>query len=559
MRHRVILAATVLWVVPLLAACASVTGPGASIGASAPAASPGGDEASLTPQRGGVVQTVGPRELLDLHPWLAVGANSVLYLTGGVYDGLVQYDVKPLGDYRQDFKLTGKLAESWEVKDSTTYVFRLRKNVKWHDGAPFTAADVKWSFDFMADPNNKVVRAVVLRTNLGSVTVLDDYTIQLTTKEADVAFLNGLVENAPILPKHLRDRGEDFARVAVGTGPFKVESWDRQQGITYVANKEYWRAGQPYLDKWRISGPLPDDATRIALFATGQNDVLKLLDKRLAESAIPLVKDARMAVFYRDTHGAIDMKQDRPPFNDKRVRRAVHLGIDRPGMIGIITAGEGLISPPGVNPVAKEWAIPQAELEQLPGWRTPKEPDLEEARRLLAAAGYGNGLTFNMSYDTGIPWAPSYTTVIAAQLRKIGITVNIQPMEQAVFQKARNAGDYQTIFGSGGGGSAPGDSFWRTNYRTGGPSNTMPVSDPELDRLIDAQGKEFDTSKRKALYLEIQRLLGREFYMIPTTADPGYLIFQPYLHGWIDNQAGNVGNLNWALVWLDQASAPKGR
>ncbi len=512
-------------------------------------------EAALTPQHGGVIEYLGYRPLEHLNPWTVVGANALYYLSFGVYDPLVNWLYKPFQDYRQAYALNPTLAESWELPNSTTYIFHLRQNVQWHDGAPFTAADVKFSFDYVADPANKSSSATNLKP-IDSLTVLDDHTLQIKTKMPQASFLSSL--QVVILPRHAHDRGDPFEKVAVGTGPFKVQSYDAQKGVTYVANKNYWQPGRPYLDGWKI-GATGDDAGRLAAFIAGQNDVLHINDSRQVASTLPLVKGSRTFTFIRDVTGDMYLKLDKPPFNDLRVRQAVQAAIDRPDMQKTLNATDGLINPPGINALATGWVIPPAELNTLPGWRTPKDRDLQDAKQFLQAAGYGSGgLSFSIAVDQAVDYVGSEATVIAAQLKPLGITVNIQPKESGVYTKDFTSRNYQAVIDATG-SSRPQDSVWQARYHSGGFFNSMPVNDPDLDRMIDAQAQEFDEAKRKAICIDIERRLAREVDMIPLIALTGYYVGQPYLHGWADHMANNTDCADWSAVWFDQSQAPKGR
>ncbi|HTE85790.1 MAG TPA: hypothetical protein VK821_13755, partial [Dehalococcoidia bacterium] len=125
------------------------------------------------------------------------------------------------------------------------------------------------------------------------------------------------------------------------------------------------------------------------------------------------------------------------------------------------------------------------------------------------------------------------------------------------YLKNRTSGDYQALIDPSGGNSSPGDGAWQQVIRSGGFYNKMPINDAELDRLIDAQAQEFDESKRKAMFLQIEHLLLDNVYAIPLTSDPGYLVCQPYLHGWADNMTLNVDDEDWGGTWFDRSTAPK--
>jgi peptide/nickel transport system substrate-binding protein len=514
------------------------------------------DDSALTPQRGGQFRMTGYRPLESLNPWTVAGGNNTFYFTGGVYEALLNYDYRPWQDWRER-KLVPSLAERWEQPDPSTYTLHIRQNVRWHDGQPFTADDVKWAIEFISDPANKLKTSTFFR-NMDSLSLLDTSTIQLKTKAPDVTFLGGLQGETEILPKHVHDRGDAFEKVAVGTGAFKVATYDPEQGVSYVANRDYWQPGRPRLDRWRNLAPT-DEAGRLAAFTAAKNDVLHLTSKRQLGAVLPLVKGARTFTFTREIAGEMYMKLDKPPFNDKRVRQAINMLIDRAEIIKTVDEGDGIMNPPGINAAAKDWAMPQSELQKLPGWRSPKDQDIQEAKQLLEQAGYANGgITFSIASDQVIDYTGADATVIAGQLRKLGITVNLEPQLSVTHDKNVATGNYQSLIEAAA-ITAPGDGVWQGRLRSGGFYNREPINDPELDRLIDAQGQEFDVAKRKDLFLQIQRLLAREVYVIALSAGPCYFVGQPYVHDWTDNYSLNCRCTDWSQLWFDQTTAPKGR
>ncbi len=543
----------------LTAACAPSPGP-APTAPAAPVSVPGAPApvapAEPQPERGGSFQIIGIRDLPHLHPWSNVSPNIQFYLRG-VYQQLLAWDYKPFQDWREEYRLTPSLAERWELKDGSTYTLNLQKGVKWHDGQPFTSRDVQWSFEQLMDPANAYEGRSPLQ-NVASTAVLDDHTLQIVTKTPDVTFLGSLTEHtASIAPQHVLARGDKFEQVAVGTGPFKVESHDRQKGVTYVPNKDYWQPGRPYVDRWKVF-PTQDPAGRTAAFIARQNDVLKLTDKPQVDPIVRAAPQTKSLAFLRDISMGLSFRLDRPPFNDIRVRRAIHLAIDRQAMVQGLTFGAGVFNPPGVNAARKSMAMPKEELEKLPGWRQPKDQDIAEAKRLLAEAGYSDRLSFTVKVDVGNVDGPIQAEAAVAQLQKIGIDAKLAPLESGIFDKTIYTDrDFESYVWSLD-YTAP-ERSWQRDYHSKGSKNVRPINDPELDRLIEGQAREFDENKRKQLILDIQRLLLKELYIAPLITYPGYLLWQPYVHGWIDNQAGQAATMDWSQLWLSVGDLPKDR
>ncbi|MBI2912184.1 MAG: ABC transporter substrate-binding protein [Chloroflexi bacterium] len=546
-----------------LGACApappSPASPPAPAAAPAPAPVPVTGEAARPagpePQRGGVFYLAYPRQI----PHLAVPQNSSPDVQNSLhmaYDTLVDLDFRPFEDWRTHFRVAPALAEKWELKNPTTYVFQIRRGVRWHDGTPFTARDVAWVYDYSRDAKNEAGGRRALQ-DVQEVATPDDHTLQITTRTPQVNFLVALTDNfLSVFPRHVYERGDDPRQVVIGTGAFKLESYDRQKGLVYARNDDYWNKPRPYLDKIHIFTGL-DRAAQTAAFFAKQADAMKVTDKPQLDPILRSAPEAKSAPFLRDIESPITMKLDRPPFNDIRVRRAMHLAIDRQAMIGTLTFGTGIANPPGMNGGRTGWVIPQEELKTLPGWRQPKEQDRAEARRLLAEAGFANGFTFTMLVDKGHTDASSQAEVISAQVREVGINMKIDIVETAVYEKRRGEGDFDAWLGSISRFSP--EKEWNEFFRSGGRLNQFPISDPELDRLIEEQNSEFDEAKRKQMWIDIQRVLLKNQYVVPTITYTNYLIWQSWVGGWVDNFAGQASNLDWGQTWLYPDKVPPGR
>ena len=512
------------------------------------------EPSAIAPQQGGTFQTVGLRPLEHLNPWTqSTPQNATFYLNGSVYDQLVDNAYSPVEDHRFAGKIVPELAERWELNDNTQYTFTMRNNVTWHDGQPLTSADVKWSIEFVADPANKIVSVPNLK-GIESITTPDPGTVQIKLKQPEVDFLTKLVSagRVSILPKHVYDRGDSFEKVSVGTGPFKVESFARDRGVSYTANKEYWKAGMPYADRVRIL-PTADEAGRTAAFFAGQNDLMKAGAKPQAEAVMAQNLQAVLSTFYQESNVEMWFRLDRPPFNDLRVRKAVQMVVDRRAMIGTLTSGDGLMNAPVLNSIYRAWSLPQSEFESLPGWRTPKEPDVARAKQLLAEAGLPN-LSFAMKVDKNNPNWPAVAEMIGEQLRQAGVDAKLQPMESASYNKAIADGDYDSYVA---GGNVVSD--WPAVLHSGGATNNSRMRDPEIDRLVEAQQREFDETKRAETIRTIQRTLIQQAYTVPTVSYAGYLLVQPWVHGFVDNRGANVSNPDWSQLWLETANVPNNR
>jgi len=226
-------------------------------------------------------------------------------------------------------------------------------------------------------------------------------------------------------------------------------------------------------------------------------------------------------------------------------------------MVDTLTFGLGNANPPGMNGARKGgWAISQEELLKLPGYRQPKESDIAEARRLLAEAGHGGGLRAAFAYNSGFTRFPGEAQVVSAQLAKAGIQLTLDPKETAVARKMEQDGDYTMTFAQFDYDPEPDWSNWL--HSKGGLAKSG-IKDAELDRLIDEQYRELDETKRKKMWTDIQRLLLDKLYVIPLVTQVGFIAYQPYVHGWGDNRAGQAVNHTWDNTWLEVGKLPLGR
>jgi len=336
----------------------------------------------------------------------------------------------------------------------------------------------------------------------------------------------------------------------VGTGPMRLKSFDRNEKIVYAAFDDYWK-GRPHLDGI-VAYFVPERQSRLAGFVVKQGDILTVSDKAQYDAAVTQARDAAGEGF-PTTHGyAIYMRVDRPPFNDVRVRRAIHLALNRQDMVKALAFGVGKINPPGVSAVSA-WAIPQEELLKLPGYRLPKDKDIAEAKRLLKDAGYGDGLTFSIQ-AVSVWDNPRIAEVAARQLKEIGVTVKLDFIEAGQYFANQRKGDFQAQL-NGMSSDFIDASLYQYYYSKGG-GNVARIADPELDRLIEAQRKTLDKDKRYKGLRQIQEYLLEKMYVVPTVELGFYWIVHPYVHNLVNSRSTTVMLFRAGDIWLDER-APK--
>lgn len=520
-------------------------------GCGAPAQQP--SEVKSEPQYGGLVRIASPWSPTDVD---VHGRSSNGNFRRFVWQSLLEHERNdPLNDFRIDYNLDPSLAERWEQPTPTTFVFHLRKGVKWHDGPEFTAKDVLYTIDHVLDPKNKYVGAATLE-GIDKVEAPDDYTVRITRRVPAAESLRVLGE-LHMVGRHQEDRGDDFSKVANGTGPMKVTDFSRGARVTLARNDSYWEKGKPYIDKFESIIGL-DRSGQLAAFAARQSDFMIITDRPQFETVRSAVPDLKYYDYAPGYNYGFRFKADQPPYNDVRVRKAFQLALDRTEMRNTIAQGEGVMNGFTAPGFRTGWVSSEADLKSVPGWRQPKEQDLAEARRLLAEAGASN-LRTKIHYDQTNSFYPYMTEVALGQLRKVGIQAEGVPQETGSYSKTVADGAYELVTTGGIGDSQVDRDLKNRFMSTGRDAQAAGLKDPKLDEMIARQDRELDQEKRKALFREIDRYVLDQAYFLPTVSGQYYGVWQPYLHGVYPGFSGQPWVYRTGDLWVDPATGPSER
>ena len=383
------------------------------------------------------------------------------------------------------------LAELWtESPDKLTYEFKLRQGVKFHNGDPFTAEDVKFSFERS--------KATLIREKVKEVKIVDPHTVQFVLKEPWPDFMTyyGTLVSAAgwIVPKNYVEKvgNEGFLQHPVGLGPYKFVSMKPGLELVMEANENYWRK-VPSI-KRIVFQSVPEQTTRLAMLTRGEVDVAYLLDELLARSVqndpkMKLAFSGGIGTFYLDF---LDMWDEKSPWRDPRVRKAASLAIDRAALSEAETLGA---SKPNGSIVLKsmEYALPIA----------PDPYDPKQAKKLLAEAGYPNG------FDAGEvhPWPPYNSTgeAVVSYLGAIGIKARLRTQERAAFYGALGSKKLKGICMCVN--AVPGNASTRLSQVLPKDGGFAYGSWPETDELYAKQLTENDPKKREELLHELQKIL----------------------------------------------------
>ena len=438
-----------------------------------------------------------------------------------------------------------RLCDSYELAaDGRTYTFKLRQGVTWHDGKPFTAEDVKFSYERMLDKATGFWGRSQL-DSIESIQVVDATTLKIVTKAPDADFLGALSNPFPIAPKHVYDAPDGDAamkRQPIGTGPFKFVSFNRETNLKAERNPNFWIKDRPYLDS--VEGVfIGDKSTRASALLAKQLDTVSVFDSREADPIKAASADVVVEKYDQYLVDSYLVNVNRKPFDDKRVRRAIHLAIDRNAINQTLFKGLGT---PYVAPSSPaEWqpkSVTQEELSKLPGYRTPKSLDIDEAKKLLTEAGYPNGFKTKATAVGSNTSNPPQNEAMAGQLANVGIQVELEHPEAGIATKKQETCDFDlfnhTVAGTN---STPTRNY--SFYVTGGSENWCGWSNAELDKLVPQQRSTLDPKARWEIIKKIQTILLDELFTIPSSEAASFMLHQKSVHNW-----RNFGTA-WANPW----------
>ena len=426
-------------------------------------------------------------------------------IAGLIYNGLVKYD--------KDMNIVGDLAESWDISDDGLVItFHLRKGVKWHDGKPFTAKDVLYTYQITVDPKTPTAYAGDF-LKVKKAEVLDDYTFRVTY---DKPFAPSLISwSSAVLPRHLLE-GQDItksslARHPVGTGPYLFKEWLAGQKIVLVSNADYFE-GRPYVDG-HVTRIIPDMATMFLELRARNIDMMGLTPlqytRQTENNLFRQSFDKYRYLAFAYTYLGYNLKH--PFFADKRVRQAISYAINKEEIISGVLLGLGK---PATGPYKPgTWAYN----ENVKTYSY----NPQKARELLRAAGWtktnndgflekdGRPFTFELVTNQGNETRQKCAEIIQRQLKEVGIDVKIRILEWAAFindfiSKRR----FEAVIL---GWTIPLDpdayDVWHSSKTAPEELNFISYKNPEVDALLEKARSTFDQKLRKKYYDRFQEIL----------------------------------------------------
>jgi peptide/nickel transport system substrate-binding protein len=448
-------------------------------------------------------------------------------VTAMCFDGLIGFD--------KEGNLESALAESWEIsQNGKTYKFKLRRDIKWHDGKPFSAEDVKFTFDTILDPGKGIPYRKYFEA-IDKVSVPDGSTVVFELKEPSAPILYRFWVG--IIPKHIWEK-EDLQKSKyniepVGTGPWKLIEWLKMDHVLFEANKDYYK-GRPFIDKI-VMKTIPDASVAFAALERGDVDYFPfggIVGGLPYQQIDPLKTKENLVVntFEVSSTQQLFFRVDEPPFNNLKVRQAVAHAIDREFIIQNMLFGYGNIVHSVVPPTVK-WAYNS---------NVPKyEYDVNKANRLLDEAGYprkSGGERFKTTiYGTPGP-RKTLSEILKQQLRVVGINADLQIADWTTYinqirVERNNHGLWTVILIPKIPDPDEGVLYYHSSAISSGGTNPSMYSNPKLDSIVNDAKFVTDVSVRKKLYYEYQDILATDLPAFPLYLPQGVDIWNKKFTG----------------------------
>ena len=482
------------------------------------------------------------------------GTVSNMAAQGPMYDNLIRRDP------RDGQTIIPDLAHAWDISsDGKTYTFSLRKGVKFHDGADFTAEDVQATFSRIIWPPKGVsMPRTPLFSAVNEIRIIDPHTISFHLGEPrPTAFMLGAFAsgwNIIVRKKTLEEHEYNLRNVAnfPGTGPFRhVRRVDKEIWIM-EKNPNYWHKGLPYLDRIEVYHIPPWTPEVGAALLSGKVDYVRTIDP-VAARKVQATPGMTFVDFYQSVIHALWVNNAKKPLDDPRVRRAMHLALDKHVLVEVVkdvtpTLVGGFIYP------FSEWATPPEEMSKRLGYQTDQKAAVQEARRLLAEAGHGKGIKGLDFMVRELAHHKLWSVAIQAMLKDtLNIECNLRAVQTSVWFDEAQAGNYDLTISAIVSTVLDPSDYFNSWYAKEGPQNYSKWHNPAFEQVLQQINREVDEPKRKALLRQAEEIMEQDPPLLPVAYEKMNDAWYNYVKG--QNPSGFFGIydvVRWDTVWLDK-------
>ncbi|HKV46370.1 MAG TPA: ABC transporter substrate-binding protein [bacterium] len=395
-------------------------------------------------------------------------------------------------------------ADSWRTSpDGKTWVLHIRDGITFADGSALTAADAKFALERAGSKDSNFEDNFAL---IDHATATDPHTLVVSLKKPSASFLAyASLYAASIAPeKQITAQGKGFWDHPVGSGPFTLTEWVKNDHILLKRNPRYWQKPYPYLDEVRFD-VLTDDNTRMLKFRSGELDIATNVPPNQVE-ALKRVKGVVVKLFPQMRFDYIYYNHARKPFGDVRVRQALNYAIDRPAILKSVLFGYGHIA--------------TSMLPQMLDWDNALKPypfDVAKAKGLLQEAGLGSGFSTEILVASGDNQAAQIATILKDEWKAIGVDLKVTVLEPGTLRARRTKGDFDMAKGYYTSDVIDPDELvaFGLDYAGGAVAKWISFKNDRISELAAAAEAEMNPQKRKAMYFEIQRIAHEQYEVIP--------------------------------------------
>jgi len=484
------------------------------------------------PKRGGTLR-YGITMRMPHFDFHQSGTINNLGSQGCMFDNLIRRDPRDSGK-----AIIPDLAHSWEIsEDGKTYTFFLRKGVEFHDGAELTSEDVKATFDRIRKPPQgiSIPRSVLFRA-VGEIAAPDKYTVQFKLSDPRPAsFMMAAIAsgwNGIVRKKTLEDNGYNLRKVLdiPGTGPFRSVKYVENETRIMEKNPNYWNKGLPYLDGVQFFSLIPFSTELGSAILSNRVDYGRIVDPVTARKA-KATPGMSTTAFNQSVIQGTWVNNKKKPFDDPRVRRALHLAFDRQVLVDVVKDVAPMQVGGFLYPFS-DFATPKAELVKRVGYQEDPTAALKEARALLAAAGHADGLKGVDILVRDVPTFKLWAQAIQAMLQEgLKVECNLRIVVESVWFDDTANGHFDLAVGAVVSTLLDPSDYFNAWYRTGGPQNYSSWHNEKFDALIPEIDKEVDPTKRLALVRQAEAIMEQDPPVLPISWEQINDVWWNYVRG----------------------------
>jgi peptide/nickel transport system substrate-binding protein len=507
------------------------------------------------PKSGGVLRMGIPNRVphFDLHQ---SGTFFNLGTMACMFDNLIRHDPRDSGK-----TIIPDLAHSWEIaKDTKTYTFFLRKDVQFHDGAELTAEDVKATFDRIAKPPSGIsIPRSILFTAVSEINARDKYTVEFKLSEPrPTSFIMAAIAsgwNVIVRKKTLEDNNYNLRKVEVypGTGPFRSVRRVENQVWVMEKNPNYWNKGLPYLDGVEFYHVLPFSPEMGSAILSGRADYVRVTDPVTARKAAA-TPGMTATNYHQSVIQATWVNNKRKPLDDPRVRRAMHLVLERPVLVDVVKDVAPMMVGGFLYPFS-EFATPKEELGKRLGYQPDPVAAIKEARALMAAAGHGNGIKGLDYMVREIATFKLWSQAIQAMLSEtLNIECNLRTVVDSVWFDDAKSGNFDLAIGAIVSTLLDPSDYFNAWYGKDGPQNYSFWDNKEFQALSPQIDREVDAEKRQDLIRQAEVIMEQDPPLLPVAWEKINDVWYNYVKGHNPyDYFGIYDVVRLDTVWLDKS------